>query len=101
MNPLPEIGLLCDGSVVLSAVRPSGVNLSVSNSLNLEEWDDWSQSHPDATLAHSAAWGRVLVESYGYRPLHWGSRAQESFAFMPVLEVDSPLTGRRGICLPF
>ncbi len=65
-------------------------------------WPKWLESFPDASVFHSAAWLQTLAASYGYRPyclvLHERSRV---LAMLPVLEVDSWVTGRRGISLPF
>ena len=65
-------------------------------------WDDAITMHPDATIFHSTAWARVLVDTYGHRPCY----AQISLngnllALVPIMEVQSVLTGSRGICLPF
>ncbi len=66
------------------------------------EWDQLVLSHPDATFFHSAAWARVLAKSYGHKPFYLcfsdGGRPQ---ALVPVMEVKSSFTGRRGVCLPF
>lgn len=51
---------------------------------------------------HSSAWANVLLASYGYRPLFFTliqkGRLQ---ALIPLVEVRSVLTGRRGVSLPF
>jgi hypothetical protein len=52
---------------------------------------------PDFSFFHGAAWTRVLVESYGFTPV-WRAAGK---ALLPLMEVDSWLTGRRGIALPF
>lgn len=64
---------------------------------------DWDASlGPAATFFHSAAWARVLQDAYGFAPHYLvardGARLQ---AVLPLVEVDSWLTGRRGISLPF
>ena len=66
------------------------------------EWDGLLCSHPQATAFHSSAWARVLINSYGHRPfyLHFSHRG-ESCALVPLMEIASRLTGRRGVCLPF
>jgi len=51
---------------------------------------------------HSSAWCRVLSESYGYKPIYFtGWESDELRAVVPMMEVDSILTGRRGVSLPF
>jgi hypothetical protein len=65
-------------------------------------WDTLAGSHPDFTVFHSSAWMRVLSKTYGHNPLVlcWSYKG-ELAAALPILEVASPLTGRRGVSLPF
>ena len=65
-------------------------------------WDRLAASHPDFTVFHSSAWMRVLSKTYGHKPLVlcWSSKGEPAAA-LPILEVASPLTGRRGVSLPF
>ncbi len=72
------------------------------NPLVDREWDDAVSTHPEATIFHSTAWARVLVDTYGHRPCY----VQMSFngsllALVPMMEVQSVLTTSRGLCLPF
>ncbi len=65
-------------------------------------WDAQVASHPGATVFHSAAWARVLHETYGHRPSYLGRHeAGGGSSLLPIMEVDSPATGRRGVTLPF
>jgi hypothetical protein len=74
----------------------------VTNPLENSRWDSLLASHPEASFFHSAAWARVLHETYGHKPFYFcrfdGDRLQ---SLLPVMEVASPLTGRRGVSLPF
>ena len=65
-------------------------------------WDKLAASHPEFTVFHSSAWMRVLSKTYRHKPLVlcW-SHNGEPAAALPILEVASPLTGRRGVSLPF
>jgi hypothetical protein len=66
------------------------------------DWDDRLTAVDGWTLFHTAAWARVLCETYRYRPLYVAVRDQgKLLALVPLMEVDSPLTGRRGVSLPF
>lgn len=66
------------------------------------EWDDLVASHPEAGLFHRAAWARVLVRTYGHHPLYLACyQAGSLTALIPLMEVRSVLTGRRGVCVPF
>ena len=59
-------------------------------------------SHHDSTIFHTVAWARVLTTTFGHRPayLHF-TRENNLAALLPLMEVSSHLTGRRGVCLPF
>ena len=58
--------------------------------------------HRDATIFHSTAWARVLLDTYGHRPCYIQMSLNGSlFALIPMMEVQSALTRSRGICLPF
>ena len=65
-------------------------------------WDSLVLSHPEASIFHSAAWAKVLAKSYAHTPLYFrlgcGNTLQ---ALIPLMEVKSRITGRRGVCLPF
>jgi hypothetical protein len=77
-------------------------NLEILDPLNFRDWDEWLASAPDATIFHSVEWARVLTESYGYRPMYFsmGINADPP-VLLPLMEVSSFLTGRRGVSLPF
>ena len=67
------------------------------NPLDHPDWDAPLTRRPDFSFFHGAAWTKVLVETYGFTPV-W--LAAEN-VLLPLMEVDSWLTGRRGISLPF
>lgn len=59
-------------------------------------------AHPEYTVFHSTAWARVLMRTYGHRPLYLRvRRGGEPALLLPLMEVRSWLTGRRGVSLPF
>ncbi|WP_373500726.1 lipid II:glycine glycyltransferase FemX [Desulfococcus sp.] len=76
--------------------------IEILNPLGVRGWDRLVLEFPGCTIFHSAAWARVLAESYGYAPqyitLKKGGRL---LAVLPVMEIQSFLTGRRGVSLPF
>jgi hypothetical protein len=78
------------------------LNAILMNPLVDREWDDSISTHPDATIFHSTAWARVLVDTYGHRPCYVRMSLNGSLlALVPMMEVHSVLTRSRGICLPF
>lgn len=65
-------------------------------------WDSLVASHPQCTIFHSAAWARVLCKTYGHSPTYAHlARDGRTLALIPLMEVASPFTGRRGVSLPF
>lgn len=68
-----------------------------------EHWAGFVDSIPDANIFHHPAWIGLLAECYGYRPFvaaisDVGGEIQSG---VPLMEINSPLTGRRWISLPF
>jgi hypothetical protein len=65
-------------------------------------WDELVALHPDASVFHTRAWLDVLRKSYGYRPVVYattrGAQLEEAVVFC---RIDSVLTGRRLVSLPF
>ena len=66
------------------------------------DWDAWVAGFSGATFFHGSAWARVLRDTYGFDPVYWAaSDPGHQRALLPLMEVNSWLTGRRGISLPF
>ena len=79
-----------------------GSPILLTNPLQDPEWDLLLATRPEATLFHGKAWARVLHETYGHVPTYYlrleGGRLAD---LLPLMEVSSPVTGRRGVSLPF
>lgn len=76
--------------------------IEITNPLTDKEWDDRILSHPDYSFFHSTSWARVLFESYGYTPVYLTAFARNAPpAMLPVMEIKSKLTAKRGVSLPF
>jgi lipid II:glycine glycyltransferase (peptidoglycan interpeptide bridge formation enzyme) len=72
------------------------------NPLREVQWNTWVQEQSNATVFHTAQWAQVLVDSYGYHPIYAVFRDAEKIAgLLPIIEVQSVWTGRRGVSLPF
>lgn len=66
------------------------------------EWDARLGQFADATVFHGTAWLRALHSAYGFEPCcHVSRRQGADVAVLPLVEVNSWLTGRRGVSLPF
>ena len=87
-GPAPAQGGL-DGPVLINPLQHPG-------------WDSLLADHPDAWFFHGTAWTRVLQETYGHAPIFAaGFSGGQLQTLLPLVEVSSPLTGRRGVSLPF
>ena len=65
-------------------------------------WDERLAHHPEATVFHTAAWARVLSDTYGYLPAYFTALHEDRLvALLPFMEIRSWLTGTRGVSLPF
>ena len=70
--------------------------------LTTSGWDQIVLSHSQSNVFHLAAWARVLKSSYGHKPFYVRfSRQGKLAALLPIMEVNSVLTGVRGVSLPF
>lgn len=86
------------------AIRHTSAAVSVEriDPLISEQWDQAVALHPDATIFHTSAWGRVLSETYGHKPVYLRvCEGDKPVALVPMMEVRSSLLGCRGVCLPF
>ena len=81
---------------------PSAIEVKILDPLCDSNWDRLVISHPDSNFFHSTAWAKVLCKTYGHKTiyLHF-SRSGKIVALVPMMEVRSPFTGCRGVCLPF
>lgn len=89
---------------MLSSLEPyvASGRVQCINPLDHPAWDDLLATHPGSTFFHSAAWAKVLQRTYGFSPCYFSVlQGDRLLALLPVMEVNSPLTGRRGVALPF
>ena len=78
------------------------MTLDIVNPFEIPNWDALVLATGKASFFHCSAWARVLHESYGYKPLYFTSFDNGNLtSLMPFMEVDSWLTGKRGVSLPF
>jgi hypothetical protein len=65
-------------------------------------WDHLVALHRDAGCFHTSAWAKVLHKTYKHQPFYLRfSRERRLLALVPIMEVRSAFTGRRGVSLPF
>ncbi len=76
--------------------------VSLVDPLHDAGWERSLDAFPGATAFHSAAWLRVLAETYGFRPIGLLARRGDAVVgCLPLVEAETWLTPRRGIALPF
>jgi hypothetical protein len=74
----------------------------ITNPLEQENWNSALMSHEDYSFFHTAIWANIIHLSYGYKPLYFTINDENrSTTMIPFMEVNSPLTGKRGVSLPF
>jgi hypothetical protein len=66
-------------------------------------WLDLQQGHPEASIFHTRGWLEALRRTYGYRPVAFttsrpGSELRNG---LPFCHINTWLTGRRLVSLPF
>jgi hypothetical protein len=73
------------------------------NPLTDPRWRIFVESHPDASIFHTPEWLEALRRTYGYEPIAYAAtcRAGHIKSGMPFCRVNSLVTGRRLVSLPF
>lgn len=77
------------------------ISLDIVNPLEYPEWDELLAKNPSSSFFHTSNWARVLVETYNYKPLYFCTIRGELSSLIPTMEVQSLITGKRGVSLPF
>jgi hypothetical protein len=76
--------------------------IEIVNPITFPNWDELLLSTPGYSFFHTSTWARVLSESYGFAPLYFTIIENGRLrTLVPVMEVKSILTGKRGVSLPF
>ena len=76
--------------------------LTIINPIEYPNWNDLLLTNKDASFFHTSNWAKVLSESYKYKPVYFTSIDNEKLLeLIPFMEVNSFLTGKRGVSLPF
>jgi len=84
------------------AVQSESVSSRMVNPLEEPRWGERLASHGESSFFHSAEWARVLEATYRHRPAYLTVLKEDRLCgLLAAMEVASPLTGRRGVALPF
>ncbi len=91
-----------DDSFVEPKTSDKSLQMWIINPVHNPGWDVVVALHRDAGCFHTSAWAKVLRQTYKHHPFYLQfSRGRRLAALIPLMEVRSPFTGRRGVCLPF
>ncbi|HEU6449223.1 MAG TPA: peptidoglycan bridge formation glycyltransferase FemA/FemB family protein [Verrucomicrobiae bacterium] len=93
--PSPRIAFT-QTKLIARTVRPNHP-VERLNPLEQRHWDSQFAAQEDFSFFHGAAWAKVLAETYGHAPNYFTHDGE----LLPVMEISSPLTGKRGVALPF
>jgi hypothetical protein len=78
------------------------LNIEIINPITYKNWDELLLTNDQSIFFQTSAWAKVLCESYNYKPLYFITTDNGKLtSLIPVMEVNSFLTGKRGISLPF
>lgn len=74
----------------------------IVNPIDIPRWNESLRSLPGCLFFHTSSWAEALHKSYGYQPCYFtiGEGGALS-ALLPCMGINSALTGKRGVCLPF
>jgi len=78
-------------------------HVEIINPVNDPGWDQRILAGDKASFFHSAAWAATLSATYRYRPCYFVLFSDDNKvrALVPLMEVQSFITGKRGVSLPF
>jgi hypothetical protein len=76
--------------------------VQIINPIEHHNWDKLLLTNENHSFFHTSSWAKVISESYNYRPLYFTEIDKDKLtALIPIMEVKSPLTGKRGVAFPF
>lgn len=66
------------------------------------EWERNVFSNPDYSFFNSKEWLELIIQSYNYKNISIiKNESDSSFQYFPLVEINSFITGKRAVCLPF
>ena len=74
----------------------------VINPCEQKDWNESLRSLPGYSFFHTSSWAEALHRSYDYKPFYFTIGEGETLsALLPCMDINSVLTGNRGVSLPF
>lgn len=79
----------------------SDIKISILTPSDEPAWQDYVNSHPDATIYHTLEWRDILYNEYGFEPVYLIAKEEERVVGILPLFLIKNLRGRRLVSLPF
>ncbi|MCP3932550.1 MAG: peptidoglycan bridge formation glycyltransferase FemA/FemB family protein [Bacteroidetes bacterium] len=77
-------------------------DIQIINPITFQDWNKLLLTADNPSFFHTSQWASVLSESYNYEPLYFSVIEKGKLtALLPVMGINSILTGKRGVSLPF
>ena len=78
------------------------MNIKIINPIQRPDWDELLLTSQKTTFFHTSTRAKVLSESYNYTPIYFTEIENKKLLILiPVMEIRSVITGKRGVSLPF
>ena len=76
--------------------------LQIINPIEYPNWDNLLVTNDNYSFFHTSGWAKVISEAYSYQPLYFTEIDDNKLtALIPIMAINSSLTGQRGVTLPF
>jgi hypothetical protein len=77
-------------------------DIRVINPIKNIKWDDDLVNEDDFSVFYSSQWITTLINTYNYKPLYFVLYKNDKIsAYIHFMEINSYITGKRGVSLPF
>jgi hypothetical protein len=78
------------------------MKIDVINPITYPQWNKKIAALQGASVFHTSNWANVLSSTYGYIPKYFCTLIDGKVSnLIPIMEISSPVTGKRGVSLPF
>lgn len=76
--------------------------IEILDPTTFNNWNSLILNFKNYSFFHSVEWSKVLIATYGYTPVYFSLFQNDSMsALIPAMEIQSHLTGKRIVSLPF
>ena len=77
-------------------------DFKIINPSGMKNWNELILNFPDYSFFHSSSWSAVMRDTYNYKPSYFIIIENGVLkAAIPLMIVDSLITGNRAVSLPF